>query len=130
MALASGADDVASIAVRASAPSSAVVNIPAGATGISDILDFRAGYRLAGIIVPAAWLAAVVTFQWSPDGTTWYDMYKADGTEYSVTPVAGKLTTIPVVDFIACRYLQLRSGTSAAPVNQTATRAITVIGAG
>jgi hypothetical protein len=82
------------------------------------------------IITPAAWTAAAITFQASPDGVTYYDLWFNDA-EYTIasatvaTAAARSIVLDPAV-FYGIRYLKLRSGTSAAPVNQGAARTITL----
>lgn len=86
------------------------------------------GYqRLVALVMPAAWTAAGITFQASPDGVTYTDVYDATGAEYSVTVGASHTVIIPVADLIGMRFLKIRSGTSGTPVNQGAARAITVV---
>lgn len=77
------------------------------------------GVRLFGLVMPAAWTAAVVTFQASFDnGATWVSMYDASGNELSVTVGASRYVALDPVYFAAVPMIRLRSGTAAAPVNQ------------
>lgn len=82
---------------------------------------------LSAIIFPAAWTAASLTFQFSADNSTYVDLL--DGTtERTLTVTAGKGTVVSISDWPSARYLKLRSGTSATPVNQGAARTFTLIG--
>lgn len=83
--------------------------------------------RLAGIIIPASWTTANLTLQASADGTNWFNVYDALGTEYTITAAASRAIIVPLTDMIGFRYLKIRSGTSGTPVNQTAARTLTLI---
>jgi hypothetical protein len=74
----------------------------------------------------AAWTAAVMTFQGSIDGGTYFDIYDAYGNEYSVVITAGKKINIDYRMFLACNYIKLRSGTTASAVTQEALRTLGV----
>lgn len=90
-----------------------------------------AGKRPLGIITPAAWDAAAITFEASDDGITYYPFGNTDG-ELSIAS-AGVPTAYAAwralnpADFAAVSFLKVRSGTKAAAVNQTAARTITII---
>ncbi|SHF52013.1 hypothetical protein SAMN02745157_2287 [Kaistia soli DSM 19436] len=86
-------------------------------------------YRLCRIVMPASWTAAVLTFQTSPDGTNWYDLYDAGGSEYTVQAGAGRGIVVPLSDFLGTRYLKIRSGTSGAAVAQSGGASFTLVGA-
>jgi len=110
-----------------------VATIASGAS-ISDAVDMSAyainkdNYRLFGIVMPAAWTAANLTFQASFDGgTTWNDVMDATGTEYTVTAGTSRYIPVDPTPFAAIPMLKIRSGTAAAPVNQAADRALTFI---
>ena len=92
---------------------------------LSDAIDTFCA-RLGRITVPAAWTAANLTFQVSPDNTNWFNLYDATGAEYTVVAAASRSIIIPVSDFLSVRYLKVRSGTSGVPVNQGADRALTL----
>ena len=90
-------------------------------------IDLSAG-RLARIALPAAWTTANLTFQTSPDNSTFYDLYDAFGSEYTVTVGgASRSIVISLADFISVRYLKIRSGTTSVPVNQGADRILTLV---
>lgn len=84
-------------------------------------------FRLARIFVPVGWTAAVLTFRVSHDDVTYADLYDASGTEYTVQAAASRAILIPIVDFLGVQYLKVRSGTSAAAVNQGADRALKLV---
>lgn len=97
-------------------PVTLAAQIPAGATGLS-VASVLTG-DLRRIVMPANWTAANLTFQTSEDGVTWSNLYDRTGVEYTVTAAASHAIQLPVADFAGVRNLIIRSGTSAAPVNQ------------
>jgi hypothetical protein len=101
----------------------------ANAASLSGIVDLGAT-RLVGIVIPAAWTAANLTFSVSRDGVTFVDLYDNFGAEYTVT-VGGvnRRVLVPYSDFFGVRWLKVRSGTSATPVNQAAQRDLILISA-
>lgn len=76
------------------------------------------GAWLVQIDIPAGWTAAVLTFQSSPDGETYSDLYDTSNTEISLTVSAGKARRVDPNLFMGIPYIKLRSGTSGSPVNQ------------
>lgn len=107
----------------ADARESATATIASGAS-LSAAIDLG-GATLSGIVVPASWTTANLTFQVSLDGTTWYDLY-ADGAEVSVAATAGKMHRVSIGDWLGWRHVKIRSGTTGAPVNQAADRTLTL----
>lgn len=83
--------------------------------------------RLARIVMPASWTTANLTFQTSYDGTTYSNLYDSVGNEYTVTAAASRSILVDLKDFIAVRYLKVRSGTSGSAVNQAAARDIVLV---
>lgn len=121
--------------VRTAAPSaSATATISSGGS-LSGEVDLVAD-RLHRIITPTAWTAAAITFQSSDDGVNYRDLYTVatDGTATEVSIASAGIPTAaarsfvldPVV-FLGVRYLKVRSGTSAAAVNQGADRTLTLV---
>lgn len=103
------------------------VTIATGAS-LSDAVNIE-NATMIGIIMPAAWTAANLTFQAAARETdTFANVYDDAGTEVSVTADASR--AIPIgTDLKALgsfRYLKIRSGTAAVPVNQAAARVITL----
>jgi hypothetical protein len=82
---------------------------------------------LHAIAMPAAWDAAALTFQGSIDGATWLELTNASGSAISVTAAAGQLIVLDPTLWRAVNFIKVRSGTSGAPVNQTAQRTLTLI---
>ena len=85
---------------------------------------------LVGIQMPAAWTAASLTFQTSFDGgASWKNLYDDAGNEVTLSPTspAGKYLSVSPDPFGGSLFLKVRSGTAGVPVNQAATRSLTLI---
>ena len=86
---------------------------------------------LVGISMPAAWTAASLTFQVSPDGgATWQELFDGAGIEVKGVGAAGQVLMRPALPSYVWRglnMLQLRSGTAGAPVNQVAQAIVKLI---
>lgn len=114
--------------VKAGDPASVNVTIPNGGS-LSD-----AGYvhgALVGIIVPAAWDTAVLSFQGAlTAGGTFFDIYDQTTARSMLSAeIAGgqKFLSLSLNSWTPFNYLKLRSGTAASPVNQTAARVFTLV---
>lgn len=88
---------------------------------------------LVGIQIPSTWTAAAITFQVSPDGgTTWCELYDDAGNEVTITsPPAGAFIVLnghASYEWRGVNLLKVRSGTSGAPVTQTAGATVTLFG--
>lgn len=105
------------------------VTIPSGQSMSNPAL--LGDHVLVGIRMPAAWDAASLTFQISYDnGASWQNLFDDGGNEVTLSPAspAGLYLAVSPDPFGGIILLKVRSGTSATPVNQTATRAMTLIG--
>ena len=100
--------------------------IIANGESLSATLDLDGGV-LEGFVMPAAWTAATVSFEGSMDDVTYYEC--GDGTaEVSLVADTGWLISIGAGTINGLgRYVRVRSGTSAIPVNQGAARTITLL---
>jgi hypothetical protein len=100
-------------------------------SGASITSSIKLGNRIpVGIIIPAAWTAADLTFQTSWDDTTFYDVYGVEGTEIGLDTVAGGLCSIDYANLFGIGpYLKIRSGPTALAVNQGADRVLILIAA-
>ncbi|MEP6587128.1 MAG: hypothetical protein ABJA84_00020 [Polaromonas sp.] len=101
----------------------------ANAASVSDVIDLSTT-ALLGFIAPAAWTAAALNIEVSPDNTTWAPaVLGADNTAVSSWPgvTAGNAYAVDTTAMLPFRYVRFRSGTSAAPVVQAAARAFVVI---
>lgn len=78
------------------------------------------GRKPVGVLVPASWTAADITFQSSVDGTNFYDVYDVDGAELTVTVASSRIVAIASGDSLCMGpYVKVRSGTTGTPVNQS-----------
>jgi hypothetical protein len=88
--------------------------------------------RSIGIIMPAAWTAADLTFQVCDTlGGTYVNLYDASGTEVDIAVTTSKAYTLSaaMTRLIApWRYLKVRSGTAGVPVAQGGARSIVIVG--
>jgi hypothetical protein len=102
------------------------VTIASGAS-LSDAA-FLGGLALHGIVMPAAWTVAGLTFQVSFDqGATWVEMTTSAGSAVSLTVAASQFIAVDPVLWRAVAAIKVRSGTSGAPVNQAADRVLTLV---
>lgn len=113
--------------------------IPAN-QALSGVLEIG-GHDLVAIEMPEAWAGgAVITFQSKANltenqinGSNVEDLdnvYDDTGTEVSITVAANRIVVIGTATKAAIgalRYLRIRSGTSASPVNQNPARDIKLI---
>lgn len=98
----------------------------AAGTALSDAVDLT-GVVVSGIYMSGAWTTATLSFQASPDGNTWYEIYEAGSSEYSASAAASTLIPLDVPTMWSVRYLKVRSGSSASPTNQAAERVLTLV---
>lgn len=98
----------------------------ADTASLSDAEDL-AGGALVGVITPATLAGTSLTFQASADGTNFYNLYNADGTEYTVTISTSRWTILPPADFAGIRWIKLRTGTAGSPQVQNAARTLTLV---
>jgi hypothetical protein len=81
---------------------------------------------LVGIAMPAGWDAAALTFQGSIDGATFLEMQGASAV-LTYSAAAGQFIAVDPTLWRGVNVIKVRSGTSGAPVNQTADRTLTLI---
>jgi hypothetical protein len=81
--------------------------------------------RRWGIVIPANWITASLSFQASPDGgATWGELLTSAGAAYAIGSVTGGAQERIAVDptaLLGVRSLKVRSGTPASPTNQVNT---------
>ncbi len=99
---------------------------------MSDAVEING--RLAGIVTPAAWTAAALTFQGSVDGVTYTNIYDA-AVERTIASAAvpaaeSRFLSLDPSLWAAFRYIKIRSGTAAAAVAQGADRVLSLVIAG
>lgn len=101
------------------------VTIPSGGS-LSGAVDLGETLPVA-VVMPSAWDAAALTFQGSLDGSSFLDLYSTSGSELQVSAAANRIIALDPAQFRGARFLKVRSGTSATPVNQTATRSLLIL---
>jgi hypothetical protein len=105
-----------------------------GGQYLSDPIDCSGFDRVIRIIVPSGWNGAPMTFQLSPDGTDFHDLFHVDphtffGFEVIVPrPVPGAMITLPPGMSLALNWLKIRSGTASLPVAQDVDCAFQLVG--
>jgi len=101
------------------------VTILSGAS-LSGVAGLGRGVSLVGIVMPAAWTAAGLTFQASADSVAFADLFDA-ATEYTFATGASRYHQIDPAKTDSIQAIKVRSGTTGVPVNQGADRIITLI---
>ena len=71
-----------------------------------------------GVMLPSVWETAGLSFQVSNDGTTWTNLYKDTGDEYTVAAAASRAVSLDPDVFAPWRFLKIRSGTASSAVAQ------------
>lgn len=123
-----GADSANAVAPVNPNPDVQSVTIANGAS-LSAAVSLGSG-RLTALLLPAAWTAASLTFDVSADGVTFAKLTDQFGAEVAYTVVAGAMMGIDPTIFMGFVAIKLRSGPAAAPVNQGADRAFSVVTVG
>lgn len=85
------------------------------------------GEHVIGIIVPASWTAAGLSFQGSFDGTNFFELYDMSGVALSVPVVVSSYTVIQPTAMHGVNFVKVRSGTSGSPVTQSSTMVLTLL---
>lgn len=104
---------------------------------VSGVVDLGANDLIA-FEMPESWAGTALTFQSKANNVDdeqatpedWDDVYDDTGTEVSVTVAAGRIVVVGTATKAAIgalRYLRIRSGTAAAPVNQNPAKEIRII---
>ena len=96
-----------------------------GAVDVTSFIDVG-NPSPVGIIMPASWTTADLTFQASQNCSTYTNLYDALGNEYTVKAAASRFILLDRTAFVGFRCFKIRSGTSGSPVNQGAQRILTV----
>ena len=90
-------------------------------------------YTLSGLLFPAGWTAASISYQTSFDGgLTWYELNDSTGAAISLpaTTAAGTYYAIDVRNpsLTGLTMIKIRSGSVGTPVTQASARVVQVIG--
>jgi hypothetical protein len=87
------------------------------------------GSPVVRLLMPALWdYAGGISFQCSPDGVTFRDLFDIEGGELVMRVAPGVEVWLGTSRFaITNTYLKIRSGTRQQPINQTADRTFQLI---
>lgn len=99
------------------------------AASLSGEVDLE-GFKLVAVLMPVGWDAAALTFQAADvAGGTFLDVHDDEGAEVAATVAAARAVGLDAIlpELAALRFIKIRSGTSATPVNQTAERTLTLV---
>lgn len=96
----------------------------ASGASLSDVLSVYP-VAISAIIMPAAWTAADLSFQGSYDGINFFDLYNDSGVEYYIPALVSQAIVLNVP--LPFPYIKVRSGLTAAAVNQGAARSISFV---
>ena len=99
----------------------------ANGASLSDAMVLPPAEYLCGIVMPAAWTAANLTFQVSEDGVTYNNLYDQDGNEITATAAASRYIVMTPENFWGQHWIKVRSGTAGTPVNQGAARTVKLV---
>jgi hypothetical protein len=103
-------------------------NIPANES-VSQSIDLISSVLL-GFVTPTVWTTAALDIEVSLDNITWFTIIydsSSIATGVYLTPTVSSGYAVDTLAFLPYRYVRFRSGTSAAPIVQTAARSIAVI---
>lgn len=102
----------------------------ANGESLSAAINLR-GYRLAGVIMPAAWTAAALSFQAAEsESGTFSEAVDSAGAPLAVTAAASQYIVFVAAlqeATTALAVIKVRSGTSGAAVNQAAARTLRLV---
>ncbi len=95
------------------------ITIASGQTA-SDVIDTK-GHGVLYFILPAAFTGTTITFQMSPDNSTFYDCYNVSDAQMTATVTQGRCYVFEPQDLVGLRYIKFVSGSA-----EGADRTITV----
>lgn len=79
-----------------------------------------------GIIMPASWTTAGLSFLVSVDGTNFYALQDMSA-EVTAAAAASQYIALNPMVFIGVVSFKVRSGTAGSPVNQSSARTLTIV---
>jgi len=87
--------------------------------------------QLVGVLMPAAWTAAALSFDGSHDGSTYAPVYGADGevkiASTHISTSERRLFWLDPINFLGVKAVKVRSGLNGAVVAQGAARTVTLL---
>src|SRR3974377_584800 len=97
--------------------------ISAGQSMSTSIGLSGANKQFMAIIMPPAWDPAPITFPWSNDNGSWYDLFDRFGKEIAFAFVPNAVVPIQsLYGFYIYPYIQVRSGSRSQAIPQSASR--------
>ncbi len=102
----------------------------ANAASTSEALHLG-GLAIFGVVMPAAWTTAKISFDVSVDGTTYQHLYDSSGSEVTADVEAGTSYVFELSQaalLMPWRWVKVRSGVAGAFVNQGGARTLTLLG--
>jgi hypothetical protein len=96
----------------------------AAGQSISSVVECDTGAPVF-VFMPNEWTSAMISFQVSPDGVVFRDLFDNSGRELVFNIPAGGCVGVPAV-WDAVLFLKVRSGSRDNPVQQESARAITI----
>ena len=93
---------------------------------LSDLLILAENELIIAIEIPAAWTAAGLSFV-AVGGDGLDKTVKKDGSEVTLTVSTNEYHSLELPLLMGIKNIKLRSGTSASPVSQGATRSVVVV---
>jgi hypothetical protein len=117
-------DSTGTLAVSSPAVTASTATI-ANAASLSDAVTIAAGKQVRGFKIPAAWTAAVMTFDVSYDGTNYFSLTDPNGVEFQQAVTVDTFVPFPTV--VGITNIKLRSGTKGSVVAQGAQRLVSVL---
>lgn len=102
----------------------------ANGASLSGAIELAEG-QLVGLLMPAAWTAAAVSFDVSYDGAAYAPLYDQNGeVKVSSTYVSAterRFFALDPVSFLGAKFVKVRSGLNGAAVAQGAGRTVTLL---
>jgi hypothetical protein len=99
----------------------------ASGQSLSEAIDLG-GTTLVGIQMPGSWDAANLTLQAAANGSTFGNVFDAEGTELEIAADASIFIHLDPAVMSPFAHVKLRSGTSGSPANQSGDRELTLVG--
>ena len=113
-----------------SSPFTTITTVIPNGTALSPEINLG-DWELEAIITPSAWTTAALTFLGTTaSGGTDVNLFEDAGNEISIACAVDRYISITGTDRTAIRsvrWLTIRSGTSGSPVNQGASRTLTLV---
>lgn len=102
----------------------ATATVTTSTDGLSDVIDLGGGCLVSIETSTVGWTSADITFRGSNQSSAAMRDIYSNGTELTYATTASRAMTFPPEDLLGFRFIQLRSGTAAAPVAQAAARTV------